>query len=203
MPIYKFSNAGGFGTFQRYNDFLAGNPATLGDAGAMFPLQVVTVGAAGASSVTFTNIPNTYTHLQIRGIARTTEAVSANILNIRLNSDSGSNYGTHILYGDGASAGAVGTASLSYIYGSQIPGASATASIFAGTVIDILDYANTNKNTTVRSLGGNDRNGAGDIRLTSGVWLNTAAVTTVTITAAGGNNLAQYSQFALYGVKSV
>lgn len=164
-------------------------------------IATATVGAGGSSSVVFSSIPNTYKHLQIRGIARTTEAVAANILNYRINGDTATNYSSHILYGDGATAGAIGTANLAYIYGAQIPGASANASMFNGVVIDILEYANTNIYKTVRSLGGIDRNGSGDIRLTSGLWRNTAAITSFTIQPAGANNFPQYSQFALYGIK--
>jgi hypothetical protein len=67
-------------------------------------------------------------------------------------------------------------------------------------VIDILDYANVNKYTTIRVLGGADLNGSGAINLVSGLWMNTAAVTSFLISADSGN-LAQYSSFALYGIK--
>jgi len=164
-------------------------------------ISTVTVGVGGSSSITFSSIPSTYKHLQIRGIARTTEAVAANILNYRLNGDTGTNYAAHLLYGDGSAAGAFANTSLSYIYGAGIPGSSANASIFDAVVIDILDYTNTNKNKVVRSLGGYDANGSGDIRMNSGVWLNTAAVNQITLTTGGANNFPQYSSFALYGIK--
>jgi hypothetical protein len=77
VAIFRFSNAGGFGTYQRYNDFLAGNPAVVQDAGAMFPLGEFTLAEIGRA-VEFTNIPQTYTHLQIRFTARTVSANTEN-----------------------------------------------------------------------------------------------------------------------------
>ena len=73
---------------------------------------------------------------------------------------------------------------------------------FAGFVSDVLDYANTNKYKTTRSLNGNDQNGSGYLWFASVLWMNTNAISTVTITTAGGSNtFNQYSQFALYGIK--
>ena len=74
-------------------------------------------------------------------------------------------------------------------------------STFGAVVIDILDYANTNKYKTIRSLSGTDYNNtSGAVGLFSGSWRNTNAITTIKITASSAN-LAQYSQFALYGIK--
>ena len=74
------------------------------------------------------------------------------------------------------------------------------ADIFTGVVIDILDYTDTNKYTTTRNYCSFDRNGQGSFYFNSGHWRNTSAVTTVRL-FAGNNNMAQYSSFALYGIK--
>jgi hypothetical protein len=75
-----------------------------------------------------------------------------------------------------------------------------TANVFNGYVVDVLDYANTNKYKTVRALQGFDSNGDGRIYLGSNLWKNTNAVTSITLTAFSGN-FVQYSHFALYGIK--
>ena len=69
-------------------------------------------------------------------------------------------------------------------------------------IFDILDYTNTNKNTTTRALTGNETNGtAGQaILFSSGNWRNTAAITSILIYPSSGN-FSQYSSFALYGIK--
>jgi hypothetical protein len=78
----------------------------------------------------------------------------------------------------------------------------AAANIFAGMVIDILDYTSTSKNKTVRSLGGYDRNGAGEISLSSGLWYaSPAAITSIELTTTATTEFKSYSQFALYGIK--
>jgi len=172
------------------------------DTGAMFPLQVVTVGAAGASSVEFTNIPTTgYAHLQIRGLARTTTASVGGGCVVQFNSDTTTgNYYGHGLYGDGASVFAYALDGNYYASISSLAGGNATASVFGSAVIDVLDYRSTNKYKTVRNLAGFDNNGSGQIRLASGLWMSTSAITSVKLVPTSGN-FAQYSQFALYGVK--
>jgi hypothetical protein len=173
------------------------------DLGAMFPLQVITVGAP-TSSITFTNIPSTYTHLQLRYIARTARANQEDNIYLRFNSDTGNNYAGHSLYGDGATAGSFseGT-SISYNTRTVVAAASSAANTFGVGVTEILDYASTSKNKTVRSLNGYDNNGSGQVRITSGLWINnTTAITSITIASANSAAISQYSQFALYGVKS-
>lgn len=200
MSIFRFSNAGGFGTYQRYNDFLAGNPTTpvLVDNGSMFPLGVFTLSGTQAT-VDFTNIPQTYTHLQIRAIARANRAGSEDSVRLRFNSDSGNNYSQHLLYGNGSSAISAAGVSQSFAYPAITTAASDLSNTFCAMVIDILDYKNTNKNTTIRSLGSYDINGAGISSLNSGVWLNTAAVTSISL-SPGSSSWVQNSSFALYGV---
>lgn len=171
------------------------------DTGAMFPLQVVTVGAAGASSVTFSSIPSTYTHLQIRGLAKSASTGSLDNLELQFNADTGSNYKSHFLYGTGSTAAAGVSGSTTTILAARITGGgSSYGSMFGGFVLDILDYANTNKYKTTRSLSGHDENGSGEVFFESGLWLNTNAITSIKL-YVNSFNVAQYSQFALYAVK--
>ena len=158
-------------------------------------IATVTVGSGGASSITFSSIPSTYTHLQIRGISQNSgTATNA----IQFNGDTASNYNSHYLYGDGSSA-ASGYLSSTYGYGFLSSFSTAT-NVFGGAVIDVLDYANTNKYKTYRSLTGADLNGSGNMEFLSGAWRNTTAVTSITLAATTGN-FSQYSSFALYGIK--
>ena len=172
-------------------------------------IATVTVGAGGSSSISFTSIPSTYTHLQIRGISKWTYGSNAspdrsNML-LRLNSDSTSNYNAHSLYGNGTSAGAwvAGTNPYSYIGYSNIPNSnSSLANMFSASVIDILDYKNTNKNKTIRHLTGFSANGATTdyVELSSGLWMSTSAVMQIDI-YPDYPSFAQYTTFALYGIK--
>ena len=172
-------------------------------------IATVTVGAGGATDITFSSIPSTYTHLQIRGIVRNSSTASNyGNLQIQFNSDTGSNYAGHYLVGNGASAAAYAWTSDTTIESSFFTRDSAIANNFAGQIIDILDYKNTNKYKTVRILAGFDNNATGStdynkgiLGLSSGLWQNTNAITTIKLFAAA-NSFMQYSSFALYGIKA-
>jgi hypothetical protein len=174
--------------------------AAAGGGTSYESIATVTVGSGGSSSIDFTSIVGTYKHLQIRGIARSTSAVTASNLRLRFNSDTGSNYAVHYLGGDGASAYAGASVSSTKGYAGLTSGASATSGIMGASVVDILDYSNTSKNKTIRALSGVDLNGSGYMELDSSFWNNTGAVTSISLFFDSGN-LAQYSQFALYGIK--
>jgi len=201
VSIFRFSNAGGFGTYQRYNDFLAGNPTTpvYVDNGAMFPLGEFTLAAAQAN-VEFTNIPQTYTHLQLRAFTRATSGSFQNVI-MRMNSDTGSNYNWHYLEGTGSGTPiSSNSPNDTSIYLAQEPGSTQATGIFGTFIVDILDYKNTNKFKTVRSLSGVDANGSGRTQFWSGAWRSSSAITSILLRSDASNNFAENTQFALYGV---
>jgi hypothetical protein len=168
--------------------------------GAYDSLATVTVPAGGVASVTFAGIPNTYKHLQIRAFAKNTltNNYGANFY-MRFNGDSGTNYANHGLYGTGTSAVPNIPAGANPVF--AIWGISGSAQ-FGASIFDILDYANTTKNKTTKTLMGTDTNGNGIVGLESGVWMNTAAINSITFSMDNGSQtIAQYSQFSLYGVK--
>ena len=193
------SNAGGMSTVTRYTDMLAGNAVwnPWEPQGAFDALATVTVPSGGVASVTFAGIPTGYKHLQIRGIALAAQVNQGYFLQI--NGDTAANYNSHYVYGDGSSA----TASANATWGGiNFAFTSPSTSFATGFVVDILDYASTNKNKTVRSLQGSDTNGSGYIGLNSGLWRNTSAINSLTIRELlVGGNINQNSQFTLYGVR--
>jgi hypothetical protein len=169
-------------------------------AGGYDALWSTTLGTA-TSTITISNIPQDYKHLQIRGIGRTSASgTGRQIVRIQFNSDTGANYSFHDLYGNGTIAQSSAGTSTTYAYMAIIPNNGETANSFGASITDILDYANTNKNKTTRALTGADLNGSGVIDLTSGNWRNTAAISSITLTPDTGS-FVQYSSFALYGVK--
>jgi hypothetical protein len=170
-------------------------------AGDYESIATVTVGSGGAANVEFTSIAADWTHLQIRAIHRSARAQDQDFISFRLNGDTGSNYAYHLLSGDGSSASV--DAAINLTYGSDFftTAANNTAGIFGASVIDILDYANTNKFKTIRTLSGADRNGAGRMQLHSSLWRSTSAITSIKFYSANSANLVQYSHFALYGIK--
>jgi len=163
-------------------------------------IATVTVGSGGATDVTFSSISSDYTHLQLRAIARTDQAVIPAELAITFNGVT-SGYGRHTLFGTGTSvvADARSYSDPAY-YLQMITGASAGSNTFGTVIMDILDYKNTNKFKTIRSLAGYDNNGSGYIFLNSTYFGSTNAISSMTIATQSGN-FVQYTQFALYGIK--
>jgi len=162
--------------------------------------SIATANGTGSSGViTFSSIPSTYTHLQIRNIGRGTGAGTT--IKITANSDTAANYARHYMYGDGATAGAGNSTSQT---GADIAYTSLSTDLsntYAVNIIDILDYANTSKYKTFRVLTGLDVNGSGGYaQLTSGLWQSTSAITTLTLTLNAGSYTTA-SQFALYGIR--
>lgn len=168
-------------------------------------IATTTVGAGGAATVTFSSIVGTYSHLELRMLARDSRATyGITDIQVTFNSDTAANYSWHLIMGDGANATADAGASSSNILLKGLSGTSTGVAYGAG-VLSVLDYSNTNKYKTTRALMGTDLNGTvgglgGRVGLSSGSWRNTAAVTSITLTPLTAN-FTQYSSFALYGIK--
>lgn len=158
-------------------------------------IATVTVGSGGTSAITFNSIAADWTHLQLRGILFN----SSDVQLIRLNNVSAGDYSSHGLQGNGSSASAYDQVNNNRLM--QTGTALSNSTSPYTFVLDILDYANTNKYKTGRMLHGFDTNGGGQIQLVSGSWRSTAAVTRVDI-VPGSGSIAQYSHVALYGIKS-
>jgi len=180
------------------------------DTGAMFPLQVITVGPSGASEINFTNIPNTYTHLQIRMSAKTTFSTGTDGgagLYIQFNNDTTSSYSWHVLGGytgisNSPYAGSGSTQAQGRI--GQICQNTPLTDNYGAVITDILDYVNTSKFKTVRSLSGAENNSSSVYNYLyyhSALWQKTNAISSIKLFSDASNNFKQYSSFALYGIK--
>ena len=163
--------------------------------------SIATFNATGSETTfTFSSIPATYKHLQLRALYQRTTSTQLDV-GIRLNSDTGSNYSQHSLSGDGSAVAAAGAANNSYVAIGVGPGGG-TGNYFGASIVDIIDYASTTKNKTIRSFNGADTNRAGisAIKLLSGAWYNTTAVNAITIYTFG-DAMNTNTTFALYGIK--
>jgi len=163
--------------------------------------SIATATANGSSgTITFSSIPSTYTHLQVRFNARITGA-GANRYAYFLQWSGSSTYPYHYLLGNGSAASASGATGNSEVYIDEgMPAETATASCYGVNIIDIHDYASTTKNKTVRLLGGYDTNSSnGKVYMYSGMRLSTTAISSLTI--ATNATWVSGSTFALYGIK--
>jgi hypothetical protein len=182
---------------------VAGAGAGPSAAGAYELLETVSVGTAVAS-VSFSNLDtnygSTYQHLQIRTVV-THSGAGGNALSMQLSGDTGANYAYHELIGNGSSASSSALTSQSSIVGTVLMRQNISNTSFAAGVIDILDAFETTKNKTIRSLSGHASTES-IVGLTSGVRLNTAAVTSITLFSIGAANIVAGSRFSLYGLRS-
>jgi hypothetical protein len=150
---------------------------------------------ADASSITFSSIPSTYTHLQIRYIAKGNNAGDLEFLGFRFNGFTGDYY-WHQIFGNGTTGTATNfqqSFMRTFIQGSD------GTNVFGVGVADVLDYRSTSKNKTLRMLGGANNNGTGYASLSSGLWTDTSAINSITILGVN-NTLKAGSSFALYGI---
>lgn len=167
---------------------------------SMFP--IASVQGNGSGAIYFNNIPQTFTHLQIRISGRGgTSSTFSNLYTNWYGTGSASTFSDHILYGNGSAASSTNHTGLGYIFSQYaFPAATSTTGIMGSTIIDILDYTNTNKYKTLRILSGNDQNGNGQVALSSGLIQYSGAITTGYIDTEGSFTTATRAD--LYGIQT-
>jgi hypothetical protein len=159
-------------------------------------------GTGSSATITFSSIPGTYKHLQLRVLGRSTEAgAGKSNLIIKLNNDSTTaNYRTHYLYGDGGVGAGTITGSAGLRFNDTLSRGGQPANVMATQIIDIQDYTAT-MNRTVRMFSGMDANDAtGILGLHSGLYISTTAITQIDYTCPDGN-LSTSTVVSLYGIK--
>ncbi len=191
----------------KYRSMLAGNDAYIP---VSFESIATVTGNGSSSTLTFSSIPQTYQHLQIRGISKITTLVTTVELRLQINGDTGTNYANHTLRGDGAATQTTGQITRSYINTTETNVGSRTSApydmtnIFGVSIWDIHDYTSTTKFKTVRYFAGINANVADtgfELNLGSGLWRSTSAITSISLVAT--DPFTTTTQFALYGIKGV
>jgi len=165
-------------------------------------IDSVTVGSGGASSITFSNIPQTYTDLIVKFSARSTTANST--VGFRFNGDSGSSsYNAQAVFGNGSSALADRSDPTTQLRTMYLPTTTQTSNTFSNGEIYIPNYTSSNYKTTSADVVTENNATSANTLLNAGIWSNTAAITSIVFSLTSGDNLAQYSTATLYGVSSV
>ena len=157
-------------------------------------IATVTVGSGGAANIQFTSIAASWTDLLIK-ISGRSDANNVGI-DIALNGVT-TNQSYRRLRGDGSAASSTTLTALRVINGYS----TATANTFGNTEVYIPNYAgSTNKSLSADGVNENNATEA-YADLGAGLWSNTAAITSITLTPNLGN-FAQYSTATLYGIKN-
>ena len=203
MPIKSLSQSSLL-SFQKYSSLLAGNTAYSPGSYDLLVTQILT---SSAASVTFTGLDSytDYKHLQVRFTGRSdSTTASYAVLAFYVNGDTvNTNFqAVHYLYGNGSSA-ASAASTTNRAYG-QIPYGltrdGLTANSYGAGIIDILDFSNTNKNTTFRCFSGITSSALNYVSLTSNLYGVTDAITELQFIT--NNNLMAGSRFSIYGLKA-
>jgi hypothetical protein len=207
VGVYKFSAPGTLKTGRTlYTSMLAGNAkfVPFEPVGAYDSIATATIANTTTTTITFSSIPSTYTHLQLRYIIRTDRGDDyADAIGMRFNSDTGTNYYRHRFETENTGAlvsgGNSGTDAQYHFMGAT---ALCSSNVFASGVVDILDYTNTSKNKVTRSLQGvmdsATRNWMG---VQGSIWVNTSAINRIDLKVNYGTNYIIGSTVALYGIK--
>jgi hypothetical protein len=164
-------------------------------------LEKITVGAAGASSVTFSGIPQTgYTDLIVKISPRSDRSGGPwNGMTMTVNGST-STYSSRTLEGgDSTTASSQGPSTGIGLLNSN---GSLYTNTFASTEIYIPNYTSNNfKSFSIESVNESNQTGGVYQNLWAGLWSTTSAITSITLTSNGaGPNFVQFSTFYLYGV---
>ncbi len=170
------------------------NQSSLGDMDPLITQYVSSTQSGTVSSISFSNIPQTYQHLQIRGVGYFS---TANNPYVRFNSDANSNYSWHHAWSSGSGT-SQNWASSSFMYVGYADSANQPVSFW----IDILDYRNINKFKSIKAIHAGETNGgSGETALWSGTWRNkNSAITSIQFLPGSGTFTAG-TMLSLYGVK--
>jgi len=153
------------------------------------PIATTTLGSAQAT-VTFSSISGSYTDLVL--IIRGTSATSTAQLQLQFNSDTGTNYSTTYLIGNGTSAISDRDSNTA---GGMVAGFLGTTE--GNNIVNIQNYSNT---TTYKTVLCRTNLTTSRTQATVNLWRNTAAITTILVQMLGGQNIASGSTFTLYGI---
>jgi len=181
------------------------NSQAAGGGAPAYDLLETTTLATTTSSVTFSSLGaySDYEHLEMRILGRNAEAGSGhNRIDIKLNGDTGSNYASHNIKGNGSTvtSGAINSATSINPATNAFPSSLNTAGAFGAAIISILNFSGTTKNPTLRLFMGSGLSN-GDVSLSSGLRTNTEAITSVAIAEGSGQGFVAGSRFSLYGIK--
>jgi len=153
-------------------------------------INSTTLGSA-QSSVTFSSIPSTFTDLVLVVMGG---ATGSDNFAIRFNSDTGTNYSTTRLSGNGTTATTNRGSNTNYIYGNAM-----ATTLTSNFIVNINDYANT---TTYKTALSRTNNAGSVVSAAVGLWRNTSAITSISIAPEFNSNLLSGTIATLYGIQA-
>lgn len=168
-----------------------GVTTSTANAGATYEPIATQSGNGSASTITFSSIPGTYTDLVL--VANIFSTVNANEV-VRVNGDSGTNYSTTELMGNGTSATSTRVSNNNAMtFQGNIY---STSTVSQMTVFHFMNYANT---TTYKTVLARANQGNLGTEAHVNLWRSTAAITSIVISGA---TFTTDAKFTLYGLRA-
>ena len=164
---------------------------------AMTLVSTTTVGSCGAASIEFTNISQTGKDLLLLVSGGSTSTASFRVLRLEINSNTGTNYSSRDLQGDGTTAASSSQTSATYIDAGYVTTTGSYANSFGNSAIYFTNYASSaSKSISSDSVSEANTTTQGQ-RIVAGLWNQTSAITSIRIFLNAGN-WAQHSTASLY-----
>jgi hypothetical protein len=168
-------------------------------------IAAVTVGSGGASSIDFSSIPSTYTDLCLEVSSRTAGSFLAAELRLTFNGNS-ANYSWRRLQSNVSAASSDSNTTYGGVYNQLIllgsnNANSSTSNTFGNASIYVPNYASSNYKSLSSDLVSENNATEAYATFVAGLWSNTSAITSLSLTSNGGN-FVQYSTAVLYGIKN-
>jgi len=150
---------------------------------------------------TFTNIPQNFTHLQIRYQGRSTNATATDTFFLRFNADTTGPYYYTFSYNNYNGSSTTNSSNGGYMNLGLMPGATVASNFFGGAIVDIYNYTSTTKTKSIKALWGFDTSSTGSTGHTTGYWTGTSAITSIQFGTASAGDAAN-AVATLYGITS-
>jgi hypothetical protein len=179
------------------------NSITPAAQGSYESIQTIYLSSGPQTTLSFSSIPSTFTHLQLRGnlkSQRTSDYQSSLLL--RFNNDTSNNYIYGRWQGKNGTANGFIAAGSPYLYWYNACTTNTGPDTFAPSILDIYNYTSTSIYKTVQAINGcSYSNTDSTANKLYGAWATTNAINTITISTDDGSQFSRYSRWSLYGIK--
>lgn len=166
-------------------------------------IATYTVGSGGIPSISFTNIPQTYTDLVLSLSARVGTVDTEEWIRLEFNSSGGTAYSSRVLWGNGSGAYSASESAVANVnYAGMANASTSTSNTFSNCEIYIPNYTSSNYKSFSSNIAEEQNATKAFNAATAGLWSNTSPISSIKLTPANAGTLVQYSTFHLYGIKA-
>lgn len=161
-------------------------------------ISSATVGAGGATTISFTSIPQTFTDLCLKLSARVESSLIYSNATLAFNGTT-TGYSNIRLTGNGSTASSSTITGANFLYIGEVSGNASTSNTFGNLEVYIPNYTSANHKSASSDLASETDGTTAYAGLHAHLWANTSAITSMTI-GQGHTTFLQYTTATLYGI---